>query len=145
MRARDDAPLETPVAALIDVVFQLIIFFVVTAAVDRDVVDESIRLAQAKYVPAVEKSDPRTILINVSENGGVNIAMQPLNLVQLQQILTATRTESGDSVPIVIRADGTTLYRQVDGVMQAVGKAGLSRVQLSALATGEGKRKAVKR
>jgi biopolymer transport protein ExbD len=62
-----------------------------------------------------------------------------LNLVQLQQILSATRTQSGDSVPIVIRADGTAIYRHVDGVMQAVGKAGMYRVQLSALSTGEGK------
>jgi biopolymer transport protein ExbD len=139
MRARDDAALETPVSALIDVVFQLIIFFVVTAAIDRDVVDESIRLAQAKYVAAVEKNDPRTVLVNVAEDGAINIAMQPLNLVQLQQILSATRTQSGDSVPIVIRADGTAIYRHVDGVMQAVGKAGMYRVQLSALSTGEGK------
>lgn len=139
MRARDDSPLETPVAALIDVVFQLIIFFVVTAAVDKDIVDESIQLAQAKYVVAVDKADPRSILVNVSEDGGVNIAMQPVNLVQLQQILSATRAQSGDSVPIVIRAAGTALYRHVDGVMRAVGKAGMYRVQLSALATGDGK------
>jgi biopolymer transport protein ExbD len=137
MRARDDAALETPVAALIDVVFQLIIFFVVTAAVDKDVVDESIRLAQAKYVVAEEKADPRSVLINVSEDGVVNIATQPLNLLQLQQILSATRTQSGNSVPVVIRADGTALYRHVDGVLRAVGKAGMYRVQLSALATGE--------
>jgi biopolymer transport protein ExbD len=139
MRARQDAALETPVASLIDVVFQLIIFFVVTAAIDRDVVDESIRLAQAKYVTAEEKSDPRTVTVNVEDTGSVNIAMQPLNLVQLQQILAATRQQSGNAVPVVIRADGSALYGHVDGVMQAVGKAGMYRVKLSAVATGDGK------
>lgn len=139
MKARNEAALETPVASLIDVVFQLIIFFVVTAAIDKDVVDESIRLAQAKYVTAEEKTDPRAVLVNVSEDGGVNIALQPLNLVQLQQLLAATRVQGGNSVPIVIRADGTAIYRHVDGVMQAVGKAGMYRVKLSAAATGDGK------
>jgi len=124
---------------MIDIVFQLIIFFVVTAAIDKDVIDESIRLAQAKYVTAEEKTDPRAVLVNVGEDGGVNIALQPLNLLQLQQILTATRTQSGNSVPIVIRADGTAIYRYVDGVMQAVGKSGMYRVKLSAVATGGGK------
>lgn len=137
MRARDDAALETPVAALIDVVFQLIIFFVVTASIERDVVDESIRLAQAKHVAPIERSDPRTVPINVAADGAVNIALQPINLVQLQQILTATRIQSGDSVPIVIRADGAARYRHVDGVIQAVGKAGLARMRLSAVAAGE--------
>lgn len=139
MKARNDQTLEPPVAALIDVVFQLIIFFVVTAAVDRDVVDESIHLAQAKYVSAVEKTDPRAVTINVEEDGAVNIAMQPLNLLQLQQILSATREQGGNSIPIIIRADGSAIYRHVDGVAQAVGKAGLYRVQLSAVATGDGK------
>ncbi len=139
MRTRDDSVLETPVSALIDVVFQLIIFFVVTAAVDKDVVDESFRLAQAKHVAAIEKHDPRTVTVNVDAEGGVNVALQPLNLAQLQQVLAATRAQSGDSVPIVVRADGTALYRHVDGVMQAVGKAGMYRVKLAAVAVGEGK------
>jgi biopolymer transport protein ExbD len=139
MKARNDPALETPVASLIDVVFQLIIFFVVTAAVDKDIVDESVQLAQAKYVSAVEKTDPRAVTINVDKNGAVNIAMQPLNLLQLQQILSATREQGGNSIPIVIRADGTAIYRYVDGVTQAVGKAGLYRVQLSAVAIGDGK------
>lgn len=138
MRRRSDSTLETPIASLIDVVFLLIIFFVVTAAVEKDVVDESIRLAQAKHVAAVETRDPRTVTINITEKGSVNIALQTINLTRLQQILTATREQSGNAVPIVIRSDGRTLYRYVDEVMQAVGKTGLYRVKLSAVATGSG-------
>jgi len=136
MRRRKDHSLETPVASLIDVVFLLIIFFVVTAAVEKDVVDESIKLAQADYVPAVEKKDPRTITINLQNNGAVNIALQPLSLTRLQQILTATRAKSGNTVPIVIRADEDTLFKEVDRVMRAIGETGLYRVKLSAVATG---------
>lgn len=138
MKKRNDEAVATPIASLIDVVFLLIIFFVVTAAVEKDVVDESIRLAQAKNVPAVEKKDPRTITINLKENGVVNIALQPMSLRQLQTILTATRARSGNSVPIVIRSDKDTYYREVDKVMEAVGETGLYRVKLSAVATGKG-------
>lgn len=141
MKRKKEQALETPIASLIDVVFLLIIFFVVTAAVEKDVVDESIRLAQADYVPAVDKKDPRTITINLSRNGRVNIALQPLSLTGLQQILTATRAKSGNTVPIVIRADAKTLFKEVDRVMETIGKAGLYRVQLSAVATGKGEKK----
>ena len=139
MKRRNSETMETPIASLIDVVFLLIIFFVVTAAVEKDVVDESIRLAQAKHVPAVEHRDPRTITVNLASDGEVNIALQPINLTTLQQILTATRAQFGNAVPIVIRSDGETKYRDVDRVMQAVGGAGLYRVKLSAVATGKGK------
>ena len=54
MRRRGSDGVETPVASLIDVVFLLIIFFVVTASIETDVVDNQIVLAQAKRSPAVE-------------------------------------------------------------------------------------------
>ncbi len=126
--------IETPIASLIDVVFLLIIFFVVTASIERDIVDTTIRLAQAKDLPAVAKKNPNTITINVHRNGDVNIALQPLTLTQLQQILTAVVQEYGNNVPILIRADQNTLYHEIDKVMNVIGKAGLYRVRLAALA-----------
>lgn len=135
MRHHDNSNIETPIASLIDVVFLLIIFFVVTASIERDVVDESIRLAQAKHVEAVDYKDPRTITINVSKDGRANIALRPINLTELQQILTATRQQSGNSVPIVIRSDRRTLYDHIDSIMQAIGSTGLYRVKLSAVTT----------
>ncbi len=135
MRRRPQEELETPVASLIDVVFLLIIFFVVTATIDRDVVDDTVRLAQARFSPAVDKKDPRTITINVRSNGRVNIALQPLTLTQLQQILTATVAESGNQVPILVRADRNTIYHEIDKVMEVIGNAGLYRVRLAAVAT----------
>jgi biopolymer transport protein ExbD len=133
MRKRSEGGLETPIASLIDVVFLLIIFFVVTAAVEKDVVDESIRLAQAKYVRAVDKKDPRTVVINLREDGRVNIAMQFMTLNQLRQILVATVARSGNQVPIVIRSHKDTLYNEVDSVMQVIGDARLYRVKLAAV------------
>ena len=134
MKRRAEHAVETPIASLIDVVFLLIIFFVVTAAIEKDVVDETISLAQAKYVPAVAKKDPRTITLNVRRDGSVNIAMQPLSPTQLRQILTATVAESGNKIPILIRGDADTLYHEVDKVMDVIGKAGLYRVKLAAVA-----------
>ncbi len=133
MKKRTEESLGTPTSSLIDVVFLLIIFFVVTAAVEKDVVDESIRLAQAKYVKATEKKDPRTITLNLRKNGAVNIALQPLSLTQVQQILTATVNKSGNAVPIVIRSDNDALYKEVNNVMEAIGRAGLYRVKLAAV------------
>mgnify|MGYP002641618815 CR=1 FL=1 len=139
MKKHKQEAVETPIASLIDVVFLLIIFFVVTAAVEKDVVDETIKLAQAKNVPAVERKDPRTVTINLQKSGSINIALQTMSLRQLQTILTATRATSGSSVPVVIRSDTETYYSEVDKVMKAIGETGLYRVKLSAVATGKGK------
>jgi biopolymer transport protein ExbD len=129
---------ETPIASLIDVVFLLIIFFVVTASVERDLTDESITLAQAKYAPVVDKKSALAITINVRKDGEANIGLQPMNPKLLQNILTATRKSSGNAVPIVIRGDAETLYGNIDDVMQVIDKSGLHKVSLSAEATGTG-------
>lgn len=132
MRRQTDDSIETPITSMIDVVFLLIIFFVVTASIDKEIVDESIQLARAKYTDAVEKKDPRTISINVDEDGSMNISMWRVNQTQLTQQLQAAYAKYGNSVPIVIRGDRDALYENVEKVMESVGKAGLWRVQISA-------------
>ena len=52
MRRSSEDTLETPITQMIDIVFLLIIFFVVTASVDKDLVDDTISLAQAKNTNA---------------------------------------------------------------------------------------------
>ena len=135
MKKHTEEAIETPIASMIDVVFLLIIFFVVTAAVEKDVIDESIQLAQARYVKPVKKKDPRTVTINVRANGAVNIALQPMTLSQLEAILRATFARHGNMIPVLIRSDGETLFNEIDRVMQSVGKAGLYRVKLAAVST----------
>ena len=117
---------------MIDIVFLLIIFFVVTAAVDKDVVDETIGLAQARYSAAVETNDPRMVVLNLRKDGELNIAMQPLTLNQLQQLLIALRTQAGNSIPLLLRCDGEVQFRHIDRVMQVAASTGLYRVRISA-------------
>ena len=135
MKKRSEETLETPITPMIDVVFQLIIFFVVSAAQQKDIVDENVLLSQAKHVKAVEKADARTVTINIRKDGAVNIALQPVTLRQLEQILKASVARAGTDIPVVIRCDANALYREVDKVVEVVGKAKLYRVRISAAVT----------
>ncbi len=133
MKHRPDDTLETPITSMIDIVFQLIIFFVVTSAIDKDVVDESIKLASAQNAPAVETVDPHSVTINLHADGELNVAMMPMSLPQLRNFLISMRSQSGNATPILIRCDGTTRYRKIDQVMQVVTEAGLYRVRIVAM------------
>ena len=50
---------------MIDVVFQLIIFFVCTIELEKAAIDESIRLAMAPHGPAIEEKNPLEVVIDV--------------------------------------------------------------------------------
>ena len=133
MKARSDESLDTPMTQMMDIVFLLIIFFVVTASVDKDVVDESINLAQAKSAPAVETVDPRAITINLTSKGEVNIALRPMSMQALYNFLVNMRTQSGNSLPVLSRCDAKTRYKDIGNVMDTAAKAGLYRVRLVAM------------
>ncbi|MFO7821620.1 MAG: biopolymer transporter ExbD [Lentisphaeria bacterium] len=124
----------TPVASLIDVVFLLIIFFVVTAAADKEVVDESINLAQAKYAAAIEKEPPTQITINVRDNGNMNIANVPITESQLSYMLQSHWNAGERDLPILIRADAETEYRHIDKIQNIIKENGFIRVKLAARA-----------
>lgn len=135
MKRRGGDSVETPVASLIDVVFLLIIFFVVTAAVEKDVVDDTIRLAQAKHAAAAETRNPRTVIINVRADGTANIAKQPFSDRQLEQLLIGLRKSIGEDVPILIRADGNTRYEHVSRINDIITESGFYKTQLAAEST----------
>ena len=135
MKVRREDTVETPVASLIDVVFLLIIFFVVTASVEKEVIDESIRLAQAKFVQAATQKNPLTVTINVAEDGSLNIAKMPVSIQKLRQILRATRRDAGENVPMLIRADANSRYEHVAKVQEIIQESGFYKVKLAAIAT----------
>ena len=120
---------------MIDIVFLLIIFFVVTARVDKDVVDESITSPKPERTrdrcsrPAIGDYQP-------GKDGKINVALQPMSISQLQQLLLAMRTQAGSAIPVLIRCDYETQFRHIDRVMQAAASTGLYRVRLIAEATG---------
>ena len=131
-KIRKEEAMDTPVSALIDVVFLLIIFFVVTASMEEELIDTTIGLAQAQNVDAVEKKNPQAVTVNIKSDGSMNIATVGTTTRSLQQLLTTQRALLGNRFPVVIRADGNTKFMYVDKVMDAVKKSGLFKVSISA-------------
>ena len=60
---------DSTMTPMIDVVFQLIIFFVVTAAAEKDQFNQKILLAFSPHGPAIEQKDPRTVTVEVDVEG----------------------------------------------------------------------------
>ena len=127
---------EMDMTPMIDIVFLLIIFFVVTAAIEKEAVDETILLAKSYYVRPPEKQDPRQITVNVGYRGAdstaISIAGNFLPLANLEGTLRNAMRKHGNDIPVVIRADGRVKFEHVEKVIDVVGKAGLYRVSMSA-------------
>ena len=118
---------------MIDVVFQLIIFFVVTVDMQNKALETSVRMAMAPNGPVEEVKDPRTVVVDVDADGTVSIMRTPLSDGQLLAILKKAVNTSGQSTPVVIRGDLAAKHEVVKRVMDVCGKAGLWKLRFAAL------------
>ncbi len=118
---------------MIDIVFQLIIFFVVASELEKTSFDQRIMLAFSPDGPAIEERDPRTITIDVNDEGGVSISLMPMSLGRLTAVLKQAVAGYGQSTPVHIRGDRSTDHEFIRRVLDACGEAGIWRVSFIAL------------
>ena len=118
---------------MIDVVFQLIIFFVTTVDMQNKALETKVRMAMAPNGPVEEVKDPRTVVVDVEQDGTISITRTPLSEGQLLTILNKARNTSGQSTPVVIRGDYAAKHEVIKRVMDICGKAGLWKIRFAAL------------
>jgi|GEM_PF-481483 len=118
-----DPPNMTP---MIDIVFQIIIFFVFT--VDMD---------QAKFDKENPQLDPRTVHIDLNKQtetrNVVFVGSSPVSMQQLSGILNGAARRYGNDTPIVIRASEQLEHRYIKAVMDAASAVGLWKIEIAAI------------
>lgn len=117
---------------MIDIVFQLIIFFVVTTELDKQKFDKRIMLAMSPNGPAIERRDPRTVTVDLDEKGRIYITRNRMSAQVLANVLTNVRNQYGASTPVHIRGHRKAEHESVRRVMDACGQAGIWRVSFVA-------------
>ena len=133
-RKSEDVQAEVPLSAMIDIVFLLIIFFVVTASVDKDVEDEAVHLAYAPHGKPIVKKDPRSVTINVHQDGAIVIGLdQRLAIDQISNVLRTATSKWGKDTPIVVRGDARVQHYYINKVQDAITNTGLYKVRFLAI------------
>jgi biopolymer transport protein ExbD len=128
-RRRED--IEINLTSLIDVVFILLLFFVVTTTFKRE---SQLQVDLPEAVSgAPEEHPPKRLDIAISADGDYAVNDHRLPKSDLDTLLSALRAESGGdtSLPLSISADGKTPHQAVITAMDAAGKLGFSRLSMT--------------
>ena len=136
MRKQEEPYLTGNLTAMIDVVFQLIIFFVCAISMQNNTNDDSITLTLAPNGTEVKAKDPREVKIDVHKDGTLSIAQQPISPSLLGSILKKTVADYGgnpDAVPIILRGDESVLHEKIQGALDACSDAGIVKIKFAAL------------
>lgn len=104
---------------MIDVVFLLIIFFLVSSHLARQESQMELELpVAASGADDVDQQTPR-VTINVKSDGSLWLAGRPIAAGQLKARLLAAREKEGDDIEVRIRGSRSAPYSTVEPIMLA--------------------------
>lgn len=132
-RTRPDSSID--LTSLIDVVFMLLIFFMVTTTFDKNA-EIKIALPTASNTAAPAAEDKLELLIDAQGryyiNGREVLNKQPETLFQAMR---QTLEEMGHTPPLVISADANVNYQAVVTAMDIAGRLGLTNFSIATTQT----------
>jgi biopolymer transport protein ExbD len=120
---------------MIDVAFQLIIFFM-TVSQMSEVAHE--RLQLPKQIGA-EEQKPKTLIVNVTHTGELKVSGEPFTIARLVTLVSSEVVRL-DNDPqrliVVVRADERGRSQGVNEVITALGTLGVTRVRIAVESEG---------
>jgi len=119
---------EVNMAPLVDMVFLLLIFFLVSTTFSRET-GVNVRKPKAKTAQALSRE---SILVAVTKEGTIHIHNRKADLDTLHRIVKEILNERADS-PVIIVADKSSLTGRIIDVMDECKLAGARRISLAAL------------
>lgn len=127
---RTDERVDINLTPLIDVVFLLLIFFMVSTTFDRHA-KLKVELPEASAKPTQQQQDP--IVISIDAKGNYFINERQLVNTQLETLKIALRKTVDDKqdVSLVLRADARTPHQAVVKAMDAASQLGLTRLSIA--------------
>ena len=125
---------------MIDIVFLLIIFFVVTASFDQEQIDYAVTLPAVDRA-AIKSLPEKRLMINVLADGAVKVGFHHIEAAsvatELDKVLKSLKTDP--QVVLIINGDRNTPHKYISAVMNSAAKAGYHQVRINAEVKSEAK------
>jgi len=122
---------------MIDVVFLLIIFFLVSSHLARQETQLELNLPNARSGTQAEGTQVPRVVVNVTPEGELMLAGRRVTADQLQSQLHSRIRKEGRNIEVRIRSDRHIAFSKVRPVMLACAKVGIWNVTFAVYQTVE--------
>lgn len=113
---------------MIDVVFLLIIFFLVSSHLAKQEAQMQLPLPVAESGSVDAETESRRVTINVLDDGRLLLAGRAVRSTELVERLRDKIADAGSDLEVRIRSDRTVEYRYVEPIMLACARSGIWNV-----------------
>ena len=126
---QEDATL--PISSLIDVVFLLIMFFVITSSLEAIVIDSEITLSIAEDMQVSKYKPLKDLIITITKEGKFKVDKQYYKKEDLKA-LVANKIKGNNALPVLVRTDQDTLFKDMDTVFTILKESNVSKIRFTA-------------
>jgi biopolymer transport protein ExbD len=126
-----DPEVSVELTPLIDMVFLLLIFFLVATSFHQEEREMEIALPFASQAGPISAS-LREIVVNVDQEGTIIVGGRPTSPEELQSLIEA-RVETNPQQKVAVRGDRTTAYANIVRVLDICKAAGIQEPYLDTL------------
>ena len=139
-KGHDEEAIGFQVASMIDIVFLLLIFFIVASQLQDLELEKEVSLPIADAAHSKKSDGMQEILINVLSNGAVKVSGNVLPIEKLAEELRKVADASEKTEKkILIRGDKNAHYGRIMNIMRSCANAGLWNVSFAAFQETEQK------
>lgn len=121
---------------MIDVVFNLIIFFLAASHLARSETVDEVELPDATTGGPEEPELNRRLIVTVIPGGAMSVGGKPVTLLQFEQLLIVSRGEGetpNREFEVRIRTDRHVPYRHLEPLLLACARVGIHKVRFAVL------------
>ncbi len=126
MQVQDEKPFDDiNITPMLDLSYVLLVIFIIMCT--ASVQGIKVNLPKASSQPALAK--PKTVAITITNDGKIFMDAVPVTLDELGSRLRQKKSEIPD-LPVVVRGDGETQYRNVVDVLTLLGQLDITQLGL---------------
>ncbi len=127
MQVQDDKPYDDiNITAMLDLSYVLLVIFIIMTT--ASVQGLKVNLPTASNQPSLAK--PKTVSITITDEGRIFLDAVPVTMEELAVQLRA-RKAVNDDLPVIVRGDSATQYRNVADVIGVAAAAGITQLGLA--------------
>lgn len=127
-RESEEEEVQIDISPLIDVVFILVIFFIVTTVFNKEV---GVDINKPPKVASSRELDRTSVMIGLTENGQVMYGGKNIGFDGVQAVINGVR-DGGDPVPVIIICDANA---NAEGITKVINEATLAEASSVSVAT----------
>jgi biopolymer transport protein ExbD len=130
---RHSAPESVNLTPMIDIVFQMIIFFVFTLDLEREKFDTKIGIPDAKNATPILEFEPATVYPQVLASGNIKVGSGIVDPATFRSMIRQAVKRYGYEVPVMVYGAAEARHADIRKVMDICSEEGLYKINILGL------------